>query len=248
MNGFTTWMESRLGKFTASEIHKLLASGRRDMTEEEQLVENAAAKLEKRKPRKTTDTLFGSGAFTYIHSRIAEYLTQMAVSDFNSEAMAHGNIFEKDAAVKYVKRTGHRIEYLGGENPMFLEYGDFAGGSPDAFVNDDGLAEFKCPFNSTHHIEYLLLNSAQELKNEKPEYYAQIQMNLLVSNRNWCDFVSYDSRMLDEDLQMKILRIPRDKEMIEDIKIRIEAASQIMYDKIKVLASKAPTPNLIEAQ
>jgi hypothetical protein len=242
-NGFSTWLSARLGKFTASEIHKLLKGGTRPMTEAELAAEKASGGK-----RKTVDTFFGDGALTYIHSRVAEFFTQMAVSDFNSEAMAHGNLFEKAAAVEYEKRTGFTVEYLGGENPIFLEYGDFAGGSPDALVNDDGMAEFKCPFVSTHHIEYLLLNSPEELKKEKPDYYAQIQMNLLVSQRNWCDFVSYDSRMLDEDLQMKILRIPRDEAMIEDIKARIEAASQIMYDKIKLLTAKLPTPNLIEAQ
>lgn len=50
-----------------------------------------------------------------------------------------------------------------------------------------------------------------DLRREKPEYYAQIQGNYLATGRRWCDFVSYDPRCANPLLAVKILRIPRDE-------------------------------------
>lgn len=61
---------------------------------------------------------------------------------------------------------------------------DGYGCSPDGFVGDNGLVEIKCPLISTH-VGYLLDNDVPT------DYYTQIQGQLLVTGREWCDFLSY---------------------------------------------------------
>jgi putative phage-type endonuclease len=58
------------------------------------------------------------------------------------------------------------------------------GYSPDGLVGVDGLIEIKAPRAKTH------LNTI--LRGEVPDHYmAQLQAGLLVTGRDWCDFVSY---------------------------------------------------------
>lgn len=64
------------------------------------------------------------------------------------------------------------------------DWGFELGYSPDGLVGDDGLIEIKAPRAKTH------LNTI--LNNQVPAHYmAQLQAGLLVSGRNWIDFVSY---------------------------------------------------------
>ncbi|HET6916876.1 MAG TPA: YqaJ viral recombinase family protein [Acidimicrobiales bacterium] len=58
------------------------------------------------------------------------------------------------------------------------------GFSPDGMVDGDGLIEIKCPRAKTH-LRTILANEVP------PQYMAQCQAGLLVSGRDWIDFVSY---------------------------------------------------------
>lgn len=62
------------------------------------------------------------------------------------------------------------------------------GYSPDGLVGTDGLIEIKAPRSKTHMTTIL----AGEIP---PWYIAQCQAGLLVSGRDWIDFVSYCSGM-----------------------------------------------------
>jgi predicted phage-related endonuclease len=54
-------------------------------------------------------------------------------------------------------------------------------------VGEDGLVEIKCPMLSTA-VSYLV-------NNELPsDYYQQVQGQMLVTGRKYCDFVSYFPR------------------------------------------------------
>ena len=68
------------------------------------------------------------------------------------------------------------------------DWGFKIGYSPDGLVGDDGLIEIKCPRAKTH--------VRTVLADEVPAHYmAQLQTGLLVSGRQWIDFVSYCSGM-----------------------------------------------------
>lgn len=64
------------------------------------------------------------------------------------------------------------------------DWGWSLGYSPDGLVGDNGLIEIKCPRAKTH--------LATILADEVPAHYmGQLQAGLLVSGRNWIDFVSF---------------------------------------------------------
>ena len=60
------------------------------------------------------------------------------------------------------------------------------GASPDALVGDDGLNELKCPAPATHIV--WLSAGADVLPGE---HRMQVQGQLWVTGRAWCDFMSY---------------------------------------------------------
>lgn len=202
------WYGQRLYHFTASELHKLLAPGR------------------------------GGGlsrvAEGYIFDKLAEELTAGTCLDYGepeSRAIRWGHRYEADARALYEERTGQKVELCG-----FIEWSPVFGGSPDALVGDDGGIEIKCPYNSAVHARYLLLETPSDLERLRPEYYAQIQGNLLVTGRRWFDFVSYDPRVQNPALALKILRIPRDEEFIGRIRSCLQQAARIKNQLLERLA------------
>lgn len=55
---------------------------------------------------------------------------------------------------------------------------DYLGCTPDGLIGETGMVEIKCPFRAGY-------NSIDE----RPDYAAQIQLQLEVLDREWCDFV-----------------------------------------------------------
>lgn len=202
------WQHERCGKFTASEIWKIMGKGR------------------------GKDEYFSETAKTYIKSRLAEIITQEPATMLEGlNAIEHGNAYELEAALRFEKETGLSIEYFGKANPKFIPYEplpDFAGSSPDMFVMDYAGAEIKCPFNTTHHVTHLLIETPEDLKVEKPEYYGQCQFNMMCSKREKWFFISYDPRVLQYRQQIHILEIPKDKEYCEQLEERIMEAVKML--------------------
>jgi hypothetical protein len=126
------------------------------------------------------------GAMTYVLEKVTEIIIGDTLNNFESTAMIWGTDNEPDAVELYELVTGKTINKIG-----FVKYGDHAGGSPDGLIGEKGMIEIKCPFNSVNHIRYGLIEQDNEIPDE---YYWQIQMNLLATGREWCDFVSYDPR------------------------------------------------------
>lgn len=80
------------------------------------------------------------------------------------------------------------------------EEGWTLGYSPDGLVGDDGLIEVKSP-RAKQHLRTILADQV-------PAYYmAQVQAGLLVSGREWVDYVSYCGGM-----PLYVCRVERDPE------------------------------------
>lgn len=93
-----------------------------------------------------------------------------------NEATDWGNTHEDDAIGAYEVHAGVMVH--SGQEIALHPVHDFLAATPDGFVGDDGLVEVKCPFRAryTHW-------------SEKPEYEAQIRLQLECTGRKWCDFV-----------------------------------------------------------
>jgi putative phage-type endonuclease len=142
--------------------------------------------------------------YNYKVKLVAERMTGVSASDgYTNSAMEWGVEQEQFACMAYealeetfVTRTGFWL------HPTV----NWLGVSPDRLVGDGGLIEVKCPNTSTH-VQYLLSREVPA------KYYNQIQCQLWVTRRAWCDFVSYDPR-LPLRKQLLILRVNRDDKMI----------------------------------
>jgi len=69
--------------------------------------------------------------------------------------------------------------------------------------------EVKCPATTTH-LNYIFENRVP------PDYVKQIQCQLWVTGRKWCDFISFDSRLPKRN-QLLIVRTGRDEKIIADM-------------------------------
>jgi hypothetical protein len=152
---------------------------------------------------------------------VSERLTGVTQETFKNAAMQWGNDMEPHARTAYEFITGNKVSTVGlFKNDSLV--GTHA--SPDGMVSFDGLIEIKCP-NTATHIEML----AKE--NIEPKYLTQMQWQMYLTERDWCDFVSYDPRMPD-DLQLFIKRVNRDpvriKELCEEVEKFLGEVDEMM--------------------
>lgn len=145
-----------------------------------------------------------------------ERITGCAQATFQNEAMRRGNDLEPFARAAYEAETGELVQTVGlALHDLF----PFVGASMDGLVGADGLVEFKCPDNQDKHVQALRDGSHAD------EYAWQIQGQLWVSGRQWCDAVSYDPRF-PEGLQLAIRRVARDESAIGKLAAACEVAEQ----------------------
>lgn len=140
-------------------------------------------------------------------ARIAsERLTGAVQETYKSSAMQWGNDMEPKARSAYTFLTGNSVSIVGMfKHPTLI--GTHA--SPDGLVGKDGLIEIKCP-NTLTHIETL------DSEKIDPKYLTQMQWQMFLTERDWCDFVSFDPRMPD-DLQLFVKRVERDPKRIAEL-------------------------------
>jgi putative phage-type endonuclease len=141
----------------------------------------------------------------YLTELVVERLTQQPIQRFQNAAMTWGTEQEPAARAAYERVTGRIVEETG-----FVAHDTLmAGCSPDGLVDWDGLIEIKCPYGTAVHIETLL--------NGMPaDHIPQVQGQMWITGREWCDFVSFDPRM-PEALQLHVQRIQRDEAFIADL-------------------------------
>ena len=119
-------------------------------------------------------------AESYMFELVAEKLTGKAKSFFENDAMKWGTETEPQARSMYEVMSGNSVVEV-----AFIELDEFTGVSPDGLVGDEGMLEIKCPTTITQ-----LKRAVSERYSS--DYTAQIQMQLWVSGRKWCDFLSFD--------------------------------------------------------
>lgn len=208
----STWLRKRLGRFTASEIHKLFVGGRKK------------------------DQLFGTGAETYILSKAAELLTMEVKEESDFKQSEWGKANERDAVLSMETVIEMNGEHYGALNPTFFNYGSFGGCSPDwENMNEKVGADVKCPFNSAEHVRNLLLKSAEDLKEEHFDYYSQLQMSMIVRGWEKAHFFSYDPRVIEHAYNHKLITVYPDMAWREEFDKRFSAAIERLKEINKIL-------------
>lgn len=141
---------------------------------------------------------------------VIERLTGNRQEGYSNAAMQWGTEQEPFARIAYMADRGVDVQEVG-----FIQHATLmAGCSPDGLIAADGLIEIKCPVSATH-IETL------KTQHMPLEHMPQVQGQMWIAGREWCDFVSYDPRM-PEKLQMFVQRIPRDDQYIKALAFEVE--------------------------
>lgn len=132
----------------------------------------------------------GAGLKTLIKELLADHYSSNVYEAYSSrytnKDIERGNEFEDKARSIYQLETGNVVKQVG-----FIELDEHVGCSPDGLVNDDGLIEIK-NLSDKVYLE-LLLNRKIEKK-----YYNQMQMQMYVSGRKWCDFFAFNPNFTDK--------------------------------------------------
>lgn len=144
----------------------------------------------------------------YMLQLAGEVLTGTVQESYTNPHMERGKAMEDDARKAYALISGNEPKRVG-----FLRRGD-AGASPDSLIEADGTLEIKTALPHIQ-IERLLANRLP------PEHVAQVQGQLWISMRAWCDFVSYWP-----GLPILIVRVQRDEAYIASLSLAVREFSE----------------------
>ena len=146
----------------------------------------------------------------YLAQIVCERMTGKPAESYSNAAMAWGTEQEPFARAAYESAKDVLVEEVGFvPHPNISE----AGASPDGLVGLFGLVEIKCP-NTATHIQTLLDQKVPE------KYITQMMWQMACTQRQWCDFVSFDPRMA-EGLQLFIKRVELDPVYIANLEKEI---------------------------
>jgi len=147
----------------------------------------------------------------YLIELALQRTTGIIQESYSNAAMEWGTQTEPQARVAYEVTTNNFVDQV-----AFVDHPSIAwfGCSPDGLVSDRGLVEIKCP-NSATHWEYFKAKKAPN------KYVIQMQAQMAVTGRDWCDFISFDPRMPDRS-QLLIVRVDRDESFIVEMEEQIK--------------------------
>lgn len=137
------------------------------------------------------------------------YLKKLQESWGGNYHTERGHRLEPAAASMYALVYGRDVQRVGFVTDDDEQYGV----SPDRFVDNDGMLEIKCLSRDKHTAAFVYY---KEKGKAPPDYYSQVQMQLLVTGRKWCDLFYYHPELPD-----CIIRIKPDEEYQKTLKSQL---------------------------
>jgi len=183
----------------------------------------------------------GSGAETYRMELLAEWVSGIASDAASGPFLERGTEQESHARGWYAFERDVEPVEVG----LCLSDDGLVGASPDALVGEDGLLEIKTP-GLAKHLGFLLAGPGRE-------YALQIQGQLWVTGREWCDWVSFNP---DPSIPSKLLRYPRVPEIQDALTKYIpEFVAELALAKSRLIArgvvpacDRAPVRSFADAE
>lgn len=174
-----------------------------------------------------TKSGYSTSRANYAAELICERLTGECKPAFMNEAMQWGVDKEAEALSLYSFRHDVDVTAIAFVNHPRIP---MSGASPDGLILNDGLVEVKCPLTATH---------LDTLDSGKPagKYITQMQWQMACTDRQWCDFVSYDPR-LPEKMRLFVCRIDRDDAMIADMESEVSTFLSEIDERVASLRAK----------
>lgn len=211
------WLKKRLGKITASEVYNILSKKKSEDVGKNYLI------------RKKQEIEFLKSDF------FEEESVEDFYSDFLSESMKRGLDFEEEAFLFFQEKNiinDIGFLYYGCNN--YAVYEDEENNllsSPDGiWIEENAIIEIKCPSFENHekHIS-MFFEDYETLKKYFLQsfyrYYAQMQMNIFLSDAEKCYFVSYCPEHQIKCVEFEIFK---DCDFIDYMKERINYANNFL--------------------
>jgi hypothetical protein len=180
--------------------------------------------------RRKKDEQYGDTFFSYARQLAAARIGYDITKDISSLSSVEWGLENEWLAVEsYCERYLSDVKYPVDFQPH-PDYSDSVGCTPDAFVGSDGLIEVKCP-DSNNHLDNVLDNKQLD------DYFAQIQFQLWVTGRKWCDWVSFDPRA-PEPIKLHVVRVERDETFISQLAERVIYLEQCVNEQLELIKEK----------
>jgi len=154
---------------------------------------------------------------------VADILTSgQGKENYDNADMERGRELEEKAKQLYSFMYDYPITEVG-----FIENDEYSGCSPDGLIHEDGMIEVKCPNNKVY--TELLIHKKLDTK-----YIWQCQMQLLCTDRIWCDLVFYN-RNFEKPLLVfnQVINDEMQQQLIDGIK----KGSEIIQKYLKAVKS-----------
>ena len=168
-----------------------------------------------------TKSGYSASRDNYLAQLVCERMTGAPAESFTNAAMQWGTEQEPFARAAYEAKKDVLVDQVGFIHHPKIEG---AGASPDGLVGLFGLVEFKAPQTNTH-IQTLLDQKVPE------RYNLQMQWQMACTQRQWCDFVSFDPRMA-EGLQLFIKRVEFDPVLVASLEKEVIFFLEELEEKI----------------
>lgn len=184
--GSTLWLDSRVGCITASNFKDcttLLKSG----------------------PNKGS---YSGKTKEYAFKLAIERITGKRIEEdkFETYEIRRGHELEPDARLSHEEKEGVLVQQVG----FALTDDSLFGASADGFIDDDGLAEYKC-FIAPSSLMPILLDG-----NIEP-YLPQVQGGMWVTGKQYAHFVLYCPALKDIGKDVNVFKVERDDDYIEQL-------------------------------
>lgn len=122
----------------------------------------------------------GKGLDTLARELVRKHYSSSTDEGFETRDTKRGNELEPIGREMYELETGKKVQLVG-----FIELDEFTGASTDGLIGEDGVYEGKAPDDNTY---FQILMDMQV----PSDYLWQAQMELLVTNRAYCDLTFYN--------------------------------------------------------
>ncbi len=161
-----------------------------------------------------------AGMKSYVAENLAEWVSGQRVDGINSDAVMRGTALEPDAVNCYEFEYSVDTTTVG---LVMLDDEGLVGASPDRLVGDDGLLEIKCPMLKGF-MAYQVMDEPER------EHISQIQGQLFVTGRKWCDLMIYNP-----DLPPIYRRVYPDPAWVEAFRVALDAYLKLLRTELQAL-------------
>lgn len=253
----------RKGKFTASEIYRLMAAnGQVDWTPEREGVKGVGYTVWTG-GKQYVNTVFKTVAayddfIKAERARLGEFTLSAGANTYAEEKamellFSPDDEYEGDIQTRDIKR-GHEREagacadlamlldtdlFYTGDNQQFIQWNKDAGATPDGRIGSANGVTFdvKSPKRANHLSNILTVTGNESLLKASACYYWQQQCQIAAADQDYCYWVSYNPMAHNPRAHLHVVRIDRNQADIDRMAQRVAMAAEYRDEIIQRIRS-----------